>query len=247
MGNFLSELGKGFVRSAVNQVGRDGGRVISNSIYGDAHAMPIRGVCQSKSNQYFDDTTNEIVSPEELRNRAKEEGFKTSVCKLKTSTKVVWYIISLIFSFTLFPSVILFIFGIKKTIQKTAYMRKKVTIAQFTSDKRYKTGQRLNGYAEQEIEIKVPCTPSEKGALIKIGLLYMLLSFMSLSLGITAINLSKEDSTLKKYTQFVERAQNERDLIQVTANGDSIEYQKRMDEFNKKYQEAIEYIETHKK
>lgn len=247
MGNFLSELGKGFVRSAVNQVGRDGGRVISNSLYGDAHAIPIRGVCQSKSNIYFDDTTNEIVSPEELRNRAKQEGFKTSVCKLKTSTKVVWYIISLIFSFTLFPSVILFIFGIKKITQKSAYMRKKVTIAQFTSDKRYKTGQRLNGYEEQEIEIKVPCTPLEKGSLIKIGLFYILLSVMSLSLGVTIINLSNEDSTLKKYTQFVERAQNEKDLIQVTTNGDSIEYQKRMDEFNKKYQEAIEYIKTHKK
>ena len=95
MGNFLSDLGKGFVRSAVNQVGRDGGRVISNSVYGDAHAMPIRGIYQSKNNQYFDDTTNEIVSPEELRKRAEEEGFNVSICKYKTSTKVVWYIISL--------------------------------------------------------------------------------------------------------------------------------------------------------
>ena len=32
--SFVKNLAKGFVRSAVNQVGRDGGRVISNSIYG---------------------------------------------------------------------------------------------------------------------------------------------------------------------------------------------------------------------
>lgn len=40
--SFLGQLAKGFVRSAVNQVGRDGGRVISNQIYGDAHSTPIR-------------------------------------------------------------------------------------------------------------------------------------------------------------------------------------------------------------
>ena len=31
MGNFTEDLAKGFVRSAVNQVGRDGGKVISNT------------------------------------------------------------------------------------------------------------------------------------------------------------------------------------------------------------------------
>lgn len=44
MGNFTEDLAKGFIRSAVNQVGRDGGKVISNSIYGNAHSTPIRGI-----------------------------------------------------------------------------------------------------------------------------------------------------------------------------------------------------------
>lgn len=247
MGNFISDLGKGFVRSAVNQVGRDGGRVISNAVYGDAHAIPIRGICQSKNNQYFDDTTNEIVSPEELRIRAKEEGFKVSICKYKTSAKVVWYIISLFFSFILLPSVILFILGIKKICQKYVFMRKKTTVAQYVSDKRYKTGNRLSGYSEEEINIKVPCEQSERGSLIKVGLLYILLSFISFYTGTTIIKHSSEDNAMRKYTQFVERAQNEKDYIETISNGDSVEYQKRMDEFNKKYQEAIEYIENHKK
>lgn len=247
MGNFISDLGKGFVRSAVNQVGRDGGRVISNAVYGDAHAIPIRGIYQSKNNQYFDDTTNEVVSPEELRRRAEEEGFKVSVCKYKTSAKVVWYIISLFFSFILLPSIVLFVFGIKKFFQKHIFMCKKITSAQYTSDKRYKTGKRLNGYVEQEIKIKAPCTPSEKGALIKIGILYIILSFISFYLGTTITKLSQEDSAMRKYTQFVERAQNEKNAIEIISNGDSVEYKKRMDDFNKKYQEAIEYIENHKK
>lgn len=44
MGSFISGLAKGFVRSAVNQVGRDAGRVVSNNIYGDAHSIPHRNV-----------------------------------------------------------------------------------------------------------------------------------------------------------------------------------------------------------
>ncbi len=44
MSSFFSNLAKGFVRSAVNQVGRDGGRVISNAIYGDKHSTPFRNV-----------------------------------------------------------------------------------------------------------------------------------------------------------------------------------------------------------
>lgn len=40
----LSQLGKDFVRSAVRQVGRDGGKIISNKIYGDAHSTPVRNV-----------------------------------------------------------------------------------------------------------------------------------------------------------------------------------------------------------
>jgi hypothetical protein len=39
--SFLEQLGKGFIRSAVNQIGRDGGKVISNKIYRGAHSTPL--------------------------------------------------------------------------------------------------------------------------------------------------------------------------------------------------------------
>lgn len=39
--SLFKQLAKGFVRSAVNQVGRDGGRVISKKMYNTAHAAPV--------------------------------------------------------------------------------------------------------------------------------------------------------------------------------------------------------------
>lgn len=70
MGNFTEDLAKGFVRSAVNQVGRDGGKVISNSIYGNAHSTPIRGIGKNTHNQFFDESTNEVISPEWVKGQA---------------------------------------------------------------------------------------------------------------------------------------------------------------------------------
>lgn len=42
--SFTTQLAKGFVRSAVNQVGRDGGRVLSSQIYGNRNYINVRGV-----------------------------------------------------------------------------------------------------------------------------------------------------------------------------------------------------------
>jgi hypothetical protein len=41
--SFIQNLLKGFIKSTVNQVGRDGGKVISNKIYKDRHSTPISG------------------------------------------------------------------------------------------------------------------------------------------------------------------------------------------------------------
>ena len=54
----MANLFKTFINSAVSQIGRDGGRVISNKIYGDRHAIPIRGV----SNHSVVEVDGEIIS-----------------------------------------------------------------------------------------------------------------------------------------------------------------------------------------
>ena len=58
--SFINKLARGFVRSAVNQVGRDGGRVISNKVYGDSHSTPIRiiGSKNSNNSNITNDTEN---------------------------------------------------------------------------------------------------------------------------------------------------------------------------------------------
>ncbi|WP_195664399.1 hypothetical protein, partial [Bacteroides ovatus] len=104
MGNFTEDLAKGFIRSAVNQVGRDGGKVISNSIYGNAHSTPIRGIGKNTHNQFFDESTNEVISPEELRLRAEAEGFQVSLFRYNAGIKIVLYIVSLFFAILVVPS-----------------------------------------------------------------------------------------------------------------------------------------------
>lgn len=191
--SFITDLGKGFIRSAVNQVGRDGGKVISNHLYGNAHSTPIRGIGMTDKNEYIDMENGKFVSPDELRNKAMEEGFKCSACKYSTATKIMWYILFLFFTSILFgslpllgiiPYIILFVIGIKKIFQKHIYMRKMETVTTFTADKRYKTGNRISGQSESLIEIKVPISRKEKGVTMKVGLLYILLSFFSLYVGI---------------------------------------------------------------
>lgn len=59
-----------FVSSAVRQVGKDTGKVISNSLYGDAHSTPVRHIRseQPKPTPLKPKTVKEIL--EERRNGA---------------------------------------------------------------------------------------------------------------------------------------------------------------------------------
>lgn len=45
--SFLKNLGKNFLKSAVNQVGRDGGKIVSNNLYGTSHATPVKVATES--------------------------------------------------------------------------------------------------------------------------------------------------------------------------------------------------------
>lgn len=98
--SFISDLGQGFIRSAVNQVGRDGGKVISNQLYGNAHSTPIRGIGMTNKNEYINIANGEFISPEQLRDKAMEEGFKCSACKYSTVTKIISFFSFLLLYFS---------------------------------------------------------------------------------------------------------------------------------------------------
>lgn len=125
--SFISNLIKGFIRSAVNQVGRDGGRVISNNIYQNNHSTPI-----SSTN-----ILQNINNVEEVAQHQQE--------RINTSNNIIKYIIAFIFTYSLpiIGSIITIVYGaIKmgkttKNVYKTE--QKRVQIA----DKRYKGGYRL--------------------------------------------------------------------------------------------------------
>lgn len=140
MGSFINGLAKGFIRSAVNQVGRDAGRVVSNNIYGDAHSTPHRNVSAS------------------------DTGRKTSVGQVEDdgiqpiipSVGIAWFwgLVGLVFS--IIGGVILLIVGYRKLKNKhTAYGWQYESQAIYVADGRYKRGERYDGHqlTRRKVEI----------------------------------------------------------------------------------------------
>ncbi len=144
--SFLNNLFKGFIRSAVNQVGRDGGRVISNQLYGDAHASPVR-VSQSQSS-----TTTQIIEPQNTSNTPYNF----------LSIAFADYLIFKIIAYSFFSIIIVFIGSIYTYIRGVEYSKKQTMeiygterTAITTPDRRYSTGTRVTGYRNRKVVIAV--------------------------------------------------------------------------------------------
>lgn len=131
MGSFINGLAKGFVRSAVNQVGRDAGRVVSNNIYGDAHSVPHRNVSAGGAGR---------VSSV---GKVEDEGIQPIV----PSVCVAWIWGFIGFWFSIIGGVILLIVGYRKLKRKhTAYGWQYESRAVYVADGRYKRGERYDGH-----------------------------------------------------------------------------------------------------
>ncbi|MCK6144816.1 hypothetical protein [Prevotella intermedia] len=132
---FAKNLGKGLIRSAVNQVGRDAGKVISNQLYGNAHSTSHRIV---NNNDTFISDKSESVG---------------EYIKEQTAAGVVWRIIfAFIFNFIGGP--ILIIYGLKKKSKANfVSIYKYEEVATYVRDRRFKTGVRHDGY----ITVKKKC------------------------------------------------------------------------------------------
>ena len=141
MGSFINELAKGFVRSAVNQVGRDAGRVVSNNIYGDAHSIPHRnvssgGACRVSS-----------------VGKVEDEGIQPIV----PSVGAAWFWGFVGFVFSIIGGVVLLIVGYRKLKNKhTAYGWQYESRAVYVADSRYKRGERYDGHqlTRRKVEIE---------------------------------------------------------------------------------------------
>lgn len=127
--SFINNLAKGFIRSAVNQVGRDGGKVISNKIYGNSHTTPFHITENNNIN-----SSNDLIEEKEY-----------------VYLKLFWVILLS----TLIPiigSLIVIYRGYVNIKKNKISMYKIEKQPIYKIDRRHTSGKRLEGYRE----IKVP-------------------------------------------------------------------------------------------
>ena len=141
MGSFINGLAKGFVRSAVNQMGRDAGRVVSNQLYGDAHSTPHRNVSAGGAGR--------ITGV----GKVEDEGIQPIVPSVGAAW--FWGFFGLVFS--IIGGIILLIVGYRKLKRKyTAYGWQYESRAVYVADGRYKRGERYDGHqlSRRRVEIE---------------------------------------------------------------------------------------------
>lgn len=150
--SYLGQLGRWFVRSAVGQVGRDGGRVISNQIYGDAHSTPIRGV----------ENTSTHLPP--IPGAAEQQ--PGSFEYVSSGKDLPIWIVAMVLTCGI-AAVVAFLKGLhltnKGTVTYRRYEREQVPII----DRRYKTG--IRGYTTQEgyKTYEIPIDESNPGDVLR--------------------------------------------------------------------------------
>lgn len=139
---YFNSLGKGFVRSAINQVGRDTGRLISNGLYGNKHSIPYRNNRYERS--YYMDK--------------EDRKFLYEDCKHPNF--IIHCVIA--FFFSIFGGIGLLCYGL--------YLRTKINIVQgnnfyecktYITDNRHKSGVRYNGNTTYAMPFKRDATPEE--------------------------------------------------------------------------------------
>jgi hypothetical protein len=168
--SFLNQLGKSFIRSVVNQVGRDGGKVISNQIYGNQHSTPIRIVANVD--------TGKFEIPEGVH-----------IKKDYTILKIICaFFLSLI---PYLGGAILIYRGIVNCLRKTRKLYKTEQKANYVQDRRYKSGARYVGSTNVEVVAgEVEDIKYLKVCLVK-GIIYLLIGVGSIVFFIYTVYYSK--------------------------------------------------------
>lgn len=191
--SFIESLAKGFIRSAVNQVGRDGGKVISNKLYGNRHSTPIHNVTV-ENGVYYNEQTNQPLSHIELREKINTEGYKTSysVSGMGIFLKSFGYLLGVVCTLILLsvspllgfmPSIIMMIFAILKLSNPSITVTKFDYVPIYVQDRRYKSGRRNAGTQRIKSTFQIPATEEEKKAIRIISVIYILLAIAMPFLG----------------------------------------------------------------
>lgn len=177
MADFLSGLAKGFIRSAVNQVGRDAGKVVSNQVYGDAHSTPYRSVSGNNSD-------GRIVGVGKIE----DEGLK--VIEPSVGKAIAWAFVGILFN--VIGCIVLIISGYRRLKDKYRVSAWKYeSQAVWVADRRYKTGERYDGHQLTRHKVKVDASEYEIEQNEKIAKIYLYTGFFALILFIVVTATAK--------------------------------------------------------
>ncbi|MDE6037833.1 MAG: hypothetical protein K2G05_06185, partial [Duncaniella sp.] len=162
MSSFISNLAKGFVRSAVNQVGRDGGRVISNNIYNGQNYVPV-------------DNPQQPSQP--TRNEAYAQIPKDAIYE-SPSFSSGKYIFLVLLSLLCFPlgTIGVFVYGLVRYNKTDTKVSWEEMHHQYTVDRRYKSGQRYVGIQTITHSSTVPADEFALSEYKKSGKMLMIIS-----------------------------------------------------------------------
>ncbi len=148
MSNFAKQLAKGFIRSAVNQVGRDGGRVLSNNIYKGENYIPVSNVTSQGS-----PVLTPIGNPYQ---DIPEDAISTT--KPFTVGKML-FLGFLSFIFIPIGPIGVFIYGLLLMVDRSDKVIWYTTAPSYVRDRRFRTGVRYVGDATSQHSAKVMASP----------------------------------------------------------------------------------------
>lgn len=165
----LTNLGKGFIRSTINQVGRDTGKVISNNIYGDAHSTPYRRVGDNTQQTMIDENTQ--FSDGAIREIPKSGFWKKCLYAFLLYLAFImagglYMVFPLL---VIIPPAIVAYVGYRRSHKEQYYVNivENITTPTYVPDARYKDGRRYAGDIQQKQITKAIATPEEEEEIIK--------------------------------------------------------------------------------
>lgn len=221
----LSQLGKDFVRSAVKQVGRDGGKIISNQIYGDAHSTPVRNVDSDQpiSDVEFKYMKTDKVLDLEGREKAEAAGYsRKNLHHYGAGCCTVFFIFAMLFGsvaaaggmkgVAYFFGLILVIRAVVKFFKSKVILSKTYTEGSFVQDRRYKSGSRYAGLQSFEHQLNAKIRPSELKECRIYALVYLIaaLSFFKVDFVLNSV-LRPIKHQLVQFSDYIDEENKKRD------------------------------------
>lgn len=176
MSSFTKNLAKGFIRSAVNQVGRDGGRVISNKLYNNKNYVLIQTPnCDPQMDHHIDSF--------------KEDSMPNAVVKTKLGAGAIILIILGLFALPIGPIAVL-IYGIARYLKNTTKIVWTEKQPQYVQDRRYKSERRYIGDINVTKSNIIQADDFSKLEYHRQGIIIIVASIVFLALGITSLIIS---------------------------------------------------------